>query len=804
MRRGRVQALIGVVSGLLSVLLAVAVNVATGGGLPPAFDPVARLSWPAVGVLAVVVGWLTVWQQRLGPSPGAGTPDARPAAGPPAELPPVSGLTGRVRDLSVVDGLLERRYGVVALAGPPGVGKSSLALRVAHGLRSRYPDGQLFAALRGASADPVAPEAVLSRFLAALGVAEDERRGAVESLAARWRTELADRRVLLVLDDARDAAQVAPLLPGGADCLAVVTSRRVLAALPGAVTHVVGGLDPADGLALLVEAVGADRVAAEPDAAARIVTACGGLPLALRIAGGRLRVRPSWRLADFALQLEDERQRLDALRLGDLAVRASLGTSYEQLPAVDRLVFRRCGAHPGPVLATASAVALAGHGPRVVTAALERLVDAQLVESPAPGRYRLHDLPRLFAVERAEAEDAPGERLASLARLLDRLTADAAPGGWLTDERENVVAALRRAVDAGLYEQAWDLASAVGPLLSRAEDHIDRLPVWRAAVEAADALDDERRAVRALLQMSYACRNAGEVTAALDSATRALAVAERLGGRPALAEALLCRGEALRDLYRFDEAAEALTRAVDLYAELDDERGEIQARTALGTLHMTFWHADRAVPVLERAVALLPAEDSVQHAWTLGALSTAYRLAGRRGEAAALNRRALRSARSGEGDLFALGYQLAGRAWLAHEDGRTEDALADLREMLAVFERMRHSTGVGIALEGIAEIATAAGRHDDAVAASEAAALRFERTGDRVRAGRGRLHQAAALAAAGRPEAARAVWRTADALIGDAEPPEVPHLRDRLRGLLGEQPPPGPGPTTDGATGRPG
>ncbi|MEV5782572.1 NB-ARC domain-containing protein [Streptomyces sp. NPDC052287] len=804
MRRERVPALIGVVSGLLSVLLAVAVNVATGGSLPPPLDAVAWLSWPAVGVLAAVVVGLAVWQQRLTTSPSAGAADGREEAGRPAELPAAPGLTGRARDLAAVDEALEQRYGVVTFVGPPGVGKSSLALRVAHDLRGRYPDGQLFAALRGASADPAAPEAVLARFLGAMGVAEDERRGAVENLAARFRSELADRKVLLVLDDARDAEQVAPLLPGDAGCLAVVTSRRVLAGIPGSATHLVGGLDPAEGLALLTEAVGADRAAADPDAAVRIVRACGGLPLALRIAGGRLRARVSWQLADFADQLEDERQRLDALRLGDLAVRASFDASYEELPAVDRLVFRRCGSHPGQIFGSAAAAALAGREPPAVTAALERLVDAQLVESPAPGRYRLHDLLRLFAVERTEAEDTPEVRVATLARLLDLLTGHAAVGNWLADERENVVAALRQAVASGLYEPAWALASAVGPLLSRAEDHVDRLPLWHAAAEAADALDDDPRRVRALLQMSYACRNSGDVTAALDSATRALSVAERLGGRPALAEALLCHGEALRDLYRFDEAAEALTRAVVLYAELGDEEREIQAGTALGALYMAFWHADEAVEVLERAVALLPAQDSVQHAWTIGGLSTAYRLSGRRGEAIALNERALRIARAGGGDLFALGYQLAGRAWLAHEDGRTDDALTDMREMLTVFERMRHSTGAGLALEGIAGIAMAAGRHDDAIEASEAAAVRFDRTGDRVRAGRVRLQQAVALAEGGRTDAAGALWRTADALIGDAEPPEVPRLRDRLREILGDRSPSGPGPTADGATGRPG
>ncbi|MFD9004087.1 ATP-binding protein [Streptomyces sp. NPDC059582] len=794
MRRQQAIALIGVLSGLLSVLLAVAVNVATGGSLPAPLDTVAWLSWPAVGILTGVVGWLAVWQQRLtGPDTGPG--GGRVPAARPAELPAAPTLTGRARELADVDELIERGRRVIVLVGPPGVGKSSLALRIAHDRRDHYPDGQLFAALRGASADPLAPEAVLARFLGAMGVAEDERRGGVEDLAARFRSELADRRVLLVLDDARDANQVMPLLPGGADCLVLVTGRRLLADLAQSAAQVLGGLASDSGLALFAEVVGAERVAgAPPGAAPRIVTACGGLPLALRIAGGRLRARPSWELTDFAVQLEDERQRLDALRLGDLAVRSSFEASYRELPVLDRLVFRRCGAHPGPAFGLDAAAALAGGESSAVAAALERLVDVQLVESPSLGRYRLHDLLRLFATERTEAEDTSDERATSLARLLAWLTEHVAPGAWLATERENALAAVRRAVACGLHEPAWALAAAVGPLLGRAEDHADRLVLWRAATEAAEAADDDLRRARALLQVSYAYRNSGEVILALDSAAQAVAVAEPLGDRAVLAEAMLCHGEALRDLYRFDDAVNVLTAAVDCFAELGDEGQEIRARTALGTLYMQFWHADQAVAVLERAVALLPVEKGPQHVWTVGGLSTAYRLAGRRAEAIELNETAVRIARSGDEHAFALGYQLAGRAWLAHEDGRPDDALTDMREMLAVFERIRHGTGVGLALEGIAGIATVAGRYDEAIEASEAAAAQFARTGDRVRAGRSRLVQAAALAAAGRAEAAAVAWRTAEDLIGDTEPPEVPPLRERLRGLLGCQSPPDPEP----------
>jgi DNA-binding SARP family transcriptional activator len=335
----------------------------------------------------------------------------------PRQLPRgAAAFTGRERELGeLVRGLSAdpheaAAHPVVAITGFPGIGKSELAINLAHRVADRYPDGQLYADLGASLGVPAEPGVVLTRFLHALGldrraVARDET-----ERIAQYRSLLAGRRLLLVLDDARDADQVRPLIPGSRSCGTVVTGRRGLAQLPEAHLTTLAGLPDAQARSLLRAMTTADRADAEPAAVSSIVAACGGVPLALSIAGARLAARPSWSLGQFAALLAAERGRLDELCCGRLSLRARLDAAYRSLADSGHYAdlaaaraFRLLGSWPVPVISTAQAAALLGASPAEATEALETLTDASLLASPTPGQYLLHPLARAFAAEQAVA-----------------------------------------------------------------------------------------------------------------------------------------------------------------------------------------------------------------------------------------------------------------------------------------------------------------------------------------------------------------------------------------------------------------
>lgn len=515
----------------------------------------------------------------------------------PAQLPPdVADFTGRDALGGELLALLTRREAptavvVSAVAGRAGVGKTALAVHVAQQARAAFPDGQLYVNLRGAQAQALDPSAVLARFLQALGIEPSRVPAEPEERATLFRSLLADRRVLVVLDNAASEAQVRPLLPAGPGCAVLVTSRRRLTGLEGARRLDLDVLDEAEALTLLGRVAGPDRLGDDPGAAATVVAACGRLPLAVRIAGAKLAARPEWTVGDLAARLADERRRLDELRAGDLEVRGSAALSYRTLSAGARRAFRLLGLLDTPDFAAWVAAALLDADLDRAQVLVDDLVDAQLLDetsSDATGtlRYRFHDLMRVYARELAQQDDdtdaalsralsgwlslaAEGERRlpdtptsvhppgprpwsapAGLAeRLLD------APLSWFQAEQQALIDAIEQACRARMVTPAWELAAHLIPWFALRS----QWEPWRHTHEIA--LD--------------ACRGAGD----------------RKG------EATMLLGLGALSSHVSDEAPAYYQRALDLFREAGDGRGEARALSELSTaLHgmMRFGDALRA------------------------------------------------------------------------------------------------------------------------------------------------------------------------------------------------------------------
>ncbi|MFE2292011.1 BTAD domain-containing putative transcriptional regulator [Streptomyces sp. NPDC059452] len=464
----------------------------------------------------------------------------------PAQLPAAAGFyVGRRPQMEVLDLLVspdpERRSRVVAVVGAPGVGKTALATHWAHARREHFRDGQLFVDLRGHSRlPPLRTGDVLAQFLRALGAPPDRLPADEEEAAALYRTLLADKRLLIVLDNARDAEQVRPLIPGAQGCAVVITSRSQLAGLvsnDGARRIGLDVLDPDEGRRLLGSIVGECRAAAEDEAARRLVRACGGLPLAIRIAGANLVARNA-AIADHCAEPagEDMLSRLHIEGDRRSTVRSAFDLSYDALPAQSQRMFRLIGLMPGPDLTAEGGAALADVTPAASAALLVSLADAHLVQERAVGRFGLHDLLRSYARELAGQEEAHAARQRLFAwylqrtdaadRLLypeerglgsavhssdrpeDRIpgpSADAVPAAalvfsgrgqaleWLDSERENLAGAVLEASGTGFTVVARRLAESLHTYLSAGMYTGDCLKVATASLHAAVA-DGELRA----------------------------------------------------------------------------------------------------------------------------------------------------------------------------------------------------------------------------------------------------------------------------------------------------------------------
>ncbi|MCW2567699.1 MAG: hypothetical protein JWN54_1796, partial [Mycobacterium sp.] len=597
---------------------------------------------------------------------------AAPAAAAvvPAQLPrDVAAFAGRRDDLVRLWSLLETGAFPV-ISGTAGVGKTTLAVHWAHQIADRFPDGQLYVNLHGFGPGDaaIAPEDVLADFLAALGTPADAVPGAAASRITAYRSRLAGKRVLVVLDNARDAEQVRPLLPGAPDCAVVVTSRSSLVGLTvshGARVVRVDSLPEAEAVALLGEVVGRGRVAAEPAAAARVAWWCGHLPLALRIAAERISRAPDATLADLAGELADTRHRLDLLATDDEAttVRAVFSWSHRALGDDAARAFGLLGLHAGPDLGTPAAAALLGARTEVARHLLETLAGVHLLERSGRDRYRFHDLLRLYALERVTGEP-PEDRARAVDRMLGwyvhsahaadralgpparhRLPLGACPAhcgpmsfaaseqamAWCEAERANLVAAVHQAARADPpHAAAWQLPNVLWWYFYLRKHSADWITATRRGLAAARRLGDTDAESRCWNVLGSAYGDLRRLDDALDCYRRALDLrVER--DDPA------CRGIILHNLgitsleaEHFDDALVRLRQALDLRRAIGDRYGEGCTLSALGDAHRQLDQLAAAALCLHRALRIRrEAGNTYGQASTLHNLGDTYLAAGR-------------------------------------------------------------------------------------------------------------------------------------------------------------------------------
>ena len=568
-------------------------------------------------------------QSEGGPAGGPGVGSAVLGVAPlPAQLPPGEPyFTGRsavvaelCEALSAAPGSVPR---IASVAGMGGVGKTTLALHVAHQLKRSFVDGQLYADLRGYNDATADPETVVSGFLQALGVSIESMPDGLAARAALFRSMIEGRRLLILLDNVRDGAQIRPLLPGTGECAVLVTSRVWLAGVPTVIQVGLDVFEPAEALGLLEQVIGAQRVADERDVALDLVTTCGFLPIAVRIVSARLAARPSWTVRTLVGRLADERRRIDELRAGDLAVYATFELGYRQLNLSQAEAFRRVAAVDGPDISLSSAAALVGIDEYAADELLESLADVAMLESLGGNRYRHHDLLRSFAGRRSEM-DHPQEAVAARARLLDHLLASACaafecavPG----DPIRSTLAASGPPTSAPGLEfrdlaaaREWvrgETEGAMRLVVRIARDAVDRDATDRDAVDrdatdrggAGDGTAALRTAVNLLIALSpfgFAPRqNLWAETA------RALAEAAALAGdRFAEGRARFLQGNIATAAAWLDEAEQYTRQAVRICREVGDRGILQQSLNDLGLLTQFRGRYEEAVGHYDEATAL--------------------------------------------------------------------------------------------------------------------------------------------------------------------------------------------------------
>lgn len=659
----------------------------------------------------------------------------------PAQLPhDIGGFTGREAELTELLALVPPPTGadgeapdpgpvvISVIDGTAGVGKTALAVHVAHRAAASFPDGQLFVDLRGFAPDatPITAGEVLGHLLRGLGADPQHIPADIDDQAAMYRTLLARRRTLIVLDNAETAEQVRPLLPGTSTCMVLITSRNRLDGLiarDGGHRIALDVLTPDEATALLAQFCHAGQVAAEPVAATELARLCGYLPLALRIVAQRAAAHANDTLADLAADLAAEHDRLDLLDVADDAtsMRAAFHWSYRALPPGTAGAFRLLGTYPGPDISAPAAAALLGVVPNHARALLGELARRHLIEETSRGRYRFHDLIRCFAAE--QAAGLSQDQLAGAARRLVHWyvhTADAADAivdprrpripldppeqaiqplrfgsyaealRWCDAERENVLAVTRHAADSGQHAQAWQLPAALFGYFYLRRPRTTWLAATQIGLASACRTADPLGQAATLTSLGIAYRELRQAEAAIDHLTQALPLMQAIRHRDGEAIVLVILGAAHRDLNRNDQATDHLHEALAIWRETGDRWGEAITRQYLGETQIGMGQFRQAITELRQALRI----------------------------------------RRDIGDKY-------GAAWARHDLAAAHQHLGDfgtaishLHHALAIRRRLEDRWGEASTLGLLGTTLSAAGRRDQARAALVAAHAIFSDLGD--------------------------------------------------------------------------
>ena len=581
----------------------------------------------------------------------------------PAAVEDFTGRATQVRELRAALTHGTRAAVVVsAVSGTGGIGKSALAVHVAHLAHAEFPDGRLFVNLAGTSGIPASPGDVLARLLRDLGVAARDVPAGLEERSARYRSMLASRRVLVVLDDALNAAQVRPLLPGSPTCAVLVTSRATLPDLAGAVHFGLSAMQLDEGRELFTKIVGASRANAEPDAVAEILRACAGLPLAIRIAAAKLAVRPGWPITEVAGRLATEHRRLAELTAGDLGVRATFWLSFDGLTRDVAHGFRLLGLMPAGTFGLPAAAALLGLPSATAEQVLDVLTDAHMLEAPAPGTYRLHDLLRLFAAELAAAALAPDDRAAATGRLVRwyaaalravagtlaqgrplppgrDVLADGVPAfgshndalDWCDHEHERLAWAIRSAAGAGAHETAARIAALLSIYADRSGNVGWTEASYLIGLESARELGD--KPVQAWLLMALGTLLSSRLEReeeGIEFLKLGMSVSECIGDKLATARVHNSLGTAHHNLERFQAALEHFELAETIFDSLGLAHMRAMALSNAGTACRSMTAYDGALDRYGRALEIrVRIGDRHGEGVSRTSLGIAYRLMGR-------------------------------------------------------------------------------------------------------------------------------------------------------------------------------